>query len=116
MNVSYVLTATQLKKFNETAHEEGQNRILPIKDKYSSKPDEEELDMSKHPIITPMLCHINHEGKSSLRCLVAYGVTRDEEPRQSYLDVSKTLWNEMFRKRLRDVLRDVFRENTNKKR
>jgi len=89
MNQSFAITATQLKKFNEKAFVEGQNRVLCIKDKHANPADttEVELDMSKKAIITPMLLHTNYRGVRSWRCQVCFGVQGEEEPRTAYLDL-----------------------------
>lgn len=113
---SYVITSSQLKTFNETAHEERQNRILPIKDKYSSNSDEEELDMSKNAVVKPLLFHTNYEGKQSWRCQVVYGVQNDEEPRTAYLDVSLKHLDELKKHTLRDELTKKLRNAIKAKR
>ena len=116
MNPSaYVLTASQLKAFNEKAYEEGQNRILTIKDKYSSKPDEEELDETMMAIIRPQFHHTNHAGAQSWRCSVTYGVKNNSEPRTAFLDVSLTLLDEMKKHTLRDELKKKLRESIKSK-
>ena len=89
MNNSFAVTATQLKKFNERAFVERQNRVLNIKDKHANPADtsEVELDMDKKAIVTPMLFHTNHRGLRAWRCQVVFGVKNVEEPLTAYLDL-----------------------------
>jgi len=98
MNNSFAITATQLKKFNEKAFVEGQNRVLSIQDKWSNpSANDEPLDMEKKAIVTPMLYHTNHKGVRAWRCQVVFGVEGQEEPRTAYLDLPLCFRRELLK-------------------
>lgn len=93
---AYKITAAQLKKFNEKASEEKQNRVLNIKDKYSKKEQcPHELDMTKLCVLTKLMYHKNHSGVEAWRCHICYGVKGQEEPIQAILDVPLCFEEEM---------------------
>ena len=84
----YRITAEQLIKFNEKAHEEKQNRILNIRDRYSDPAHRPHLvKMDMFCLVMPLLLHKNYKGLESLRCHITYGVEGQAEPATGLMDI-----------------------------
>lgn len=88
MNSYFSITADQLIMYNEKAHQEKQNYVLNIKDKFS-QPELHpvELDVDKKVLVCPLLVHTNVRGQRAWRCSVTYGVKGQDKPEQSMLDL-----------------------------